>query len=88
MKKPAFEVFEFTGEGKPVKELISDKEIEGKDRVLKYLNFFEADCAAAMSLKDEITGKELVGRGVLGYEDDRWFWDTSTFITLKSTISP
>ena len=63
--KPISSVREFSGENKdkPIQELISDVPIQGKKYVLKYLKSFEPDCAAGMSLIDEITGK-AVGTGV------------------------
>lgn len=58
-----------------IRELISDVPIQGKKYVLKYLKSFEPDCAAGMSLIDEITGK-AVGTGVNGYGDLEFFWDS------------
>lgn len=55
---------------------ISLRPIYGKGRILEYLKGFPVDCAAAMSLCDEVTGKTL-GAGVCGYEDKNggWYWD-------------
>lgn len=70
-------VREFSGEvdHNSIKEMISEKEIERKEDILKYLKSFEPDCAAGMSLTDEITG-ESINTGVSGYEDGTFFWDT------------
>lgn len=70
-------VKEFSAEDtfESVKELISENSIDGKDKILQYLKSFEPDCAAGMTLVDEITGADT-GISVNGYEDGRYYWDT------------
>lgn len=69
-------VREFGNErGKPIKEMVSKNEIQGKDKVLRYLKSFDPDCAAGMSLVDEVTG-DTIDLGVSGYEDGVYYWDT------------
>lgn len=69
-------VSEFGSEtGKPIREMISNNVIPKKEKILKYLKSFEPDCAAGMSLVDEITG-DVINSGVLGYEDGVFYWDT------------
>ena len=69
-------VKEFGSEiGKPIKEMISDSEIPEKAKILRYLMSFEPDCAAGMSLVDEVTGN-TIDSGVSGYEDGEYYWDT------------
>ena len=70
-------VREFSGDDnhRSVKDSIGQRELACKEKILKYLNSFEADCAAGMSLRDEITG-EYVDSGVSGYEDGQYYWDT------------
>lgn len=75
---PICNVREFTGEEKdqPLRSQISSSPVYGKQRIEYYLHKFEPSYAAAMSLKDEITGMTL-DTGVSGYEDPvgGWFWD-------------
>lgn len=75
--KAISKVKEFSGDEnhKSVKALIGQEELAGKKKILEYLKSFEADCAAGMSLQDEITG-EYVDSGVLGFEDGQYYWDT------------
>ena len=70
-------VREFAGDetAKPIKELIQDRAINDKDKILEYLKSFDPDCAAGMSLVDEVTG-DIIETGVNGYEDDQYYWDT------------
>lgn len=76
--KPICNVKDFTGEGndKSLSTQVFPSPIYGKGRILEYLRSFPATYAAAMSLKDEITGQTL-DSGVSGYEDEEggWFWD-------------
>ncbi len=69
-------VKEFAGDDTymPLKDLISDTPIKGKIKILKYLKSFSSDCAAGMSLVDEITGDSL-NTCVCGYEDCKYYWD-------------
>lgn len=75
--KEVSNVKEFTGEenDEPIKNLVQDRTIEEKSRVLAYMKSFKPDCAAGMSLKDEMTG-EVLDSGVSGYEDGVFYWDT------------
>ena len=68
---------EFSNNGNlpSVKEAMSNTEIVAKNKVLQYLKSFNADCAAGMSLVDEVTGETLKS-GVNGYNDGEYFWDT------------
>ena len=70
-------VREFTGyeTARSIKELIQDRAIDDKDKILEYLKSFDPDCAAGMSLVDEVTG-DIIETGVNGYEDDQYYWDT------------
>ena len=70
-------VREFTRDetARPIKELIQDRAVDDKDKILEYLKAFEPDCAAGMSLVDEVTG-EIIDTGVNGYEDGQYYWDT------------
>lgn len=70
-------VREFTDEldHKSIKELISTRGIEEKEKVLKYLKSFAPDCATGMSLVDEITGEDT-GLSVDGFEDEKYYWDS------------
>ncbi len=70
-------VREFTGDetAKPIKELIQNTAIDGKEKIVAYLKSFKPDCAAGMSLTDEISG-EIIKAGVNGYEDGLYYWDT------------
>lgn len=76
--KPICNVKEFTGEenDRGIVAQISPVPVYGKGRILEYLKGFPADCAAAMSLRDEITGQTM-DAGVSGYEDTDggWYWD-------------
>lgn len=75
--KEISKVKEFSGDSahKSIKEQIRDDEIEGKQKILKYLKSFHSDSAAGMSLVDEITGKTQKS-GVEGFEDGLFYWDT------------
>lgn len=68
---------EFSGENahKTIREQIMHEEPEDKHKILTYLKSFPADCAAGMSLVDEITGETLES-GVEGYEDGQFYWDS------------
>lgn len=68
---------EFSGDKSfaSIKKLISDTEVPEKSRILRYLKSFKPDCAAGMTLVDEITGAD-VDSGVNGFEDGVYYWDT------------
>ena len=74
--KPISSVIEFgDNAGKKIKELISEKSIPAKEKVLAYLKSFDPDCVAGMYLVDEVTG-ETIHSCVEGYEDSEFYWDT------------
>ena len=64
-----------------IKNEIFPNPIYQKGKILEYLQGFKPDCAAGMSLKDEITG-QTTDKGVSGYSDEEGEWS----ITSKSTI--
>lgn len=68
---------EFSGDEacESITKQIRDNAPEDKEKILGYLKSFPADCAAGMSLVDEITG-ETQNIGVEGYEDGEFYWDT------------
>lgn len=70
-------VKEFSGDKNyaSVKEMISNTEVPEKNKILQYLKSFKSDCAAGMTLVDEITGSD-VDSGVNAYEDGIYYWDT------------
>lgn len=59
-----------------IKNEIFPDPIYQKGKILEYLQGFNPDCAAGMSLKDEITG-QTTDKGVSGYSDEEgvWYWD-------------
>ena len=70
-----------------IKNEIFPDPIYQKGKILEYLQGFNPDCAAGMSLKDEITG-QTTDKGVSGYSDEEgsWYGTIEWSITSKSTI--
>jgi len=73
--KTIAKVIEFESKGVPVKELISDTEVEDKEYILNYLKTKEPIAAAAGKVSDEITDEDT-DITIVAYEADGFYWDS------------